>query len=173
MRTVVAATVLLICIPASLPAQNGSRQYRGEGYLFFGLGDSRLYCYRCGAVVHVGGGGDLFLYKGLAAGAEVGYAHWGSYTSTQAWVGAGSISYHFRPPAAHGKIEPFILAGGTGFFPTSEGRGAPAGHFGGGVNFWLRERTALRLEIRDTVSREGNGYPGPHYISFRVGVTFR
>ncbi|MGH9433183.1 MAG: hypothetical protein ACRD3T_16760 [Terriglobia bacterium] len=66
-----------------------------------------------------------------------------------------------------------FLAGSGGFTlyaPTSYGRGVPGGNFGGGVNLWLRKRTALRLEFRD----ELNGpYAGIQPISFRIGVTFR
>ncbi|MGD0697213.1 MAG: hypothetical protein ABSB82_20530 [Terriglobia bacterium] len=65
-----------------------------------------------------------------------------------------------------------MLIGVTGYFPTSQGRGEPAGNFGGGVNLWLAEHAALRLEVRDHVSNY-HMTNGNHYISFRIGVTFR
>jgi hypothetical protein len=112
------------------------------------------------------------LYKGLGVGAEVGYARWKRYDG-DAWIVSGDFSYHFRRSAPRGGVDPFVLGGITGFFPTSTGRGAPAGNFGGGVNVWLTEHAALRLEVRDHVNTVAGDYPGPHYVSFRFGVTFR
>jgi hypothetical protein len=172
MKRLIATVGLLLVVSMLASAQNTDHEYRGQGYLFFGLGITpRPSCLGCGVIKHIGFGGEGFLYKGFGVGAEVGYAHWGP----DAWIGSGDMSYHFRRSAARRRVDPFVLIGVTGYFPTSEGRGAPAGNFGGGVNLWLREHAAMRLEVRDHVNPlyANNGWLGIHYISFRVGVTFR
>ena len=180
MKRLVAVAALLAIMPAwasaqspaqssaQSPAQSNDHPSGGQGYFFFGLGDAPNWR----RIVHVGGGGEGFLYKGLGVGAEVGYARWKRYDG-DAWIVSGDFSYHFRRSAPRGGVDPFVLGGITGFFPTSTGRGAPAGNFGGGVNVWLTEHAALRLEVRDHVNTVGTDYPGPHYVSFRFGVTFR
>jgi hypothetical protein len=47
---------------------------------------------------------------------------------------------------------------------------ANGGHFGGGVNYWLKERVGLRFEVRDHVVAEA---AGTHFLDFRFGLTFR
>jgi hypothetical protein len=167
----IATAVLLLTVPAPALAQNRDHQYRGQGYFYLGLGTGTVYVSHQ-FIEQVGFGGEGFLYKGFGVGGEAGYAHWGEYTN-QAWLASADVSYHFRRSAALGRTDPFLLAGATGYFPTSEGRGAPAGNFGGGVNIWLRQRAALRLEVRDYVNPENNDYPSTNYVSFRVGLTFR
>jgi hypothetical protein len=160
-------------MPALALAQNADHRYRGQGYFFFGLGTAATYGYRH-VIEHVGGGGEGFLYKGFGMGGEAGYAHWGRGEFAQAWVGSVDGSYHFRRSAPRGGVDPFVLVGATGYFPTSHGeRGSPAGNFGGGVNLWLKAHAALRLEVRDHVTSGGGFGPQNHYVSFRVGVTFR
>jgi len=174
MRRIIATAVMLLVLPTLALAQNTDRQYRCQGYFFFGLGTGSVYVSRQ-VIEQVGFGGEGFLYKGFGVGGDAGYAHWGGseQSSHQAWIAAGDVSYHFRRSAALGRVDPFVLAGATGFFPTSEGRGAPAGNFGGGANIWLGQRAALRLEVRDYVNPENNDYPGANYVSFRIGLTFR
>ena len=45
-------------------------------------------------------------------------------------------------------------------------------NFGGGVNYWFRERVGLRLEFRDQVGIELEG-PSSHFYGLRVGLSFR
>jgi hypothetical protein len=174
MKKPIATAALLLMVPALASAQSKDHPSRGQGYFFFGLGNTD--CCASRVVKHVGFGGEGFLGEGLGVGAEVGYAHWGG-SGLDAWIASGDFSYHFRPSAPRGGVDPFVLAGGTMFAPTAKGngRGLPGGNFGGGVNIWLTERAALRLEVRDHVNAGRWGPPAPadHYISFRVGVTFR
>jgi hypothetical protein len=175
MKAFIATVALLFVIPTFAPAQTEEHWYRGQGYFFFGVGTGTVYVTRH-VIEHVGFGGEGFLHKGLGIGAEAGYAHWGSppYDVTAGWVASVNASYHFRRRAPVGGVDPFVLIGVMGYFPTSVGRGAPAGNFGGGANIWLRQHAALRLEVRDHVNPDdSNGWPGTHYVSFRVGLTFR
>jgi hypothetical protein len=49
-------------------------------------------------------------------------------------------------------------------------------NLGGGINYWVSKRAALRLEFRDHL--HGNEYRGAYamanqYWDFRIGLTFR
>jgi len=173
MKTLIAKAALLLMVPALASAQNADHPYRGQGYFFFGWGTGTPSFFQHPFIVHVGGGGEGFLYKGLGFGAEAGYASWGGYYN-KAWIASGDFSYHFRRHARRGGVDPFVLVGVSFVGPTQVGggRGSPAGNYGGGANLWLAEHAALRLEFRDVVGAT-QFWPYSHYISFRVGVTFR
>jgi len=172
MKKLIAAANLLLIVAASAWAQNAEPHYRGQGYAYFGLGAGLGGgVFEHPAVEQLGFGGEGFLYKGFAVGAEAGYAHW---NFSQAWIGSADSSYHFRRHAPRGGVDPFVLLGVSVFGPTQKGggRGTPVGNFGGGVNWWMWKHAALRFEFRDHIPN--NEYiPGNHYISFRVGMTFR
>jgi hypothetical protein len=173
MKKLIATAALLLVVPMLASAQDADHQYHGQGYGFCGLGTSMGYPFDHPTVWQVGFGGEGFLYKGLGLGAELGYVHWGP-NENQAWMPSGDVSYHFRGNRARARVDPFVLSGASGYLPTSHGaRGAPAGNFGGGVNLWFEKHAALRLEVRDHVSQNGSFGPGNHYLSFRVGITFR
>jgi hypothetical protein len=172
MKTLIATFGFLMMAASLAPAQDVEPRYRGQGYVYFGLGTGMAGSGYHPVVDQVGFGGEGFLYKGLGLGAEAGYAHWGPFA--QAWIGSADASYHFGRHAARGKVDPFVVGGFSIFGPTSSGggRGAPGGNFGGGLNLWLGKHAALRFEARDHGG--GDDYiPGNQYLSFRIGVTFR
>ena len=173
MKTLIAKTALLLMVPALASAQNADHPYRGQGYFFFGWGTGTPSFFQHPLIVHGGGGGEGFLYKGLGFGAEAGYASWGGYYA-KAWTASGDFSYHFRRHARPGGVDPFVLGGISFVGPTmvGGGRGSPAGNFGGGANLWLAKHAALRFEFRDIVGAT-QFWSYSHYISFRVGMTFR
>jgi len=73
----IAAAALLLMAPAMAPAQNANPPYRGQSYLFFGLGPGTGSYWSANTLIkQVGFGGEGFLYKGLGAGAEAAYASW-------------------------------------------------------------------------------------------------
>jgi len=173
MNRLIAAATLLLITAAGAPAQNEEHQYRGQGYVVFGLGAASGSAQGPGAVAQIGFGGEGFLYKGLGLGAEASYAYRGQAYYAEAWMPSADFSYHFRRNAPRGKIDPFLLGGFTAVLPTSNGnRGVPGGNVGGGVNVWFREHAALRFEVRNYISN-GDFGPGDEYVSFRFGVTFR
>jgi hypothetical protein len=172
MKELIATAALLFMAPALVLAQEADHSYRGQGYLFFGLGTGTP-SYAHSLFLHVGGGGEGFLYKGLGLGAEAGYVSWGGYYA-KAWTASGDFSYHFRRHAGRGGVDPFVLGGVSFVGPTmvGGGRGSPAGNYGGGANLWLAKHAALRFEFRDIVGAT-QFWPYSNYISFRVGMTFR
>jgi hypothetical protein len=171
MKTLIAKAVLLLMLPALAWAQDADHPYRGQGYFFFGTGTGTPSYYHP-SIFHVGGGGEGFLYKGLGFGAEAGYASWGGYYN-KAVIASGDFSYHFGRHARRGGVDPFVLVGASFVGPTQAGggRGSPAGNFGGGANLWLAEHAGLRLEFRDVVGAQF--WPYTHYLSWRMGMTFR
>ena len=156
-RVLVGALVLLL--PLSLIAQNN--EYRGQGYLFFapgaltGSGNTQ-------GTFHIGGGGEGFLYRGLAGGAEIGYL--------ASWKGEGigvlslDSSLHFNRRA---KLSPFVTGGYSLLFRSGHANGV---NFGGGVNWWIGERMGIRLEFRDHFQTQ---FTDIHYPGFRIGFAFR
>ncbi len=64
---------------------------------------------------------------------------------------------------------PFVTSGYTPMFRSGTTNGF---NFGGGVNYWFREWTRLRLEFRDHVSINLGDTTG-HFYEFRVGLSFR
>jgi hypothetical protein len=168
-KLITTAALLLMASSPTL-AQEVEHPYRGQGYAFFGLGTATP---GSPFLKYVGGGGDAFLYEGFAFGGEAECAQIGQYNAFNALIGSADFSYHFGRHAAPGKVDPFVLAGFSVVGPSQKGngRGSPAGNFGGGANVWLVRHAALRFEFRDVVG--ANFWPYDHAFSFRVGMTFR
>ena len=166
MKTLISTALLLIALSLSASAQTSDRS-RGQGYLFFapGLadGNSRI---PSGASIHIGGGGEGFVYKGFGVGVEIGAAGpLSDFSNHYFGMGSVNLSYHFLPSATEPKLEPFVSLGYTLFFRAGLTHG---GHAGFGLNRWLNKNVALRFEIRDDVEG-GHG----HLVGFRIGVTLR
>jgi hypothetical protein len=141
-----------------------SDEHKGQGDVFFAPGTTSPEAI---GTMHIGGGGEALVCKGLGLGGEVGYlAPWRSMGDG---IGTFSpdVSYHFRPRDGERKLVPFITGGYTLFFRSGTANGF---NFGGGVNYWFREHLGLRLEFRDNVSTT---YATEHSLGFRVGLAFR
>ena len=166
MKKLIGIIALLLMVPALAQAQSADPRYAGQGYFVYGFGTGT------GAYTHplmwqVGGGGEGFLYRGLGVGAEAGIVFWDSVTAS------GDLSFHFGRHAHRGKLDPFVLGGLSFVGPTEKGggRGSSALNFGGGATIWLDEHAGLRLEFRDIAGAQYWSFD--HYLSWRVGVTFR
>ncbi len=156
--------VILLFLVAIVPAF--AQEEKGMGYLFVAPG---VAAYGAGGnssgLLHFGGGGEGFIYKGLTAGGEIGYS--GPYSNYSEGVGILSANgaYHFRAPDR--KIVPFLTAGYSLAFRGDSANGL---NFGGGATCWFKERYGLRLEFRDNYFPQGDG---THMLGFRVGFAFR
>ena len=166
MKSLAATTALLLMVPAFAQAQYADPRYAGQGYFVFGFGTG-TGVYTHPLMWQVSGGGEGFLYKGLGVGAEAGIVFWDSVTAS------GDLSFHFGRHAHRGKLDPFVLGGLSFVGPTEKGggRGSSALNFGGGATIWLDEHAGLRLEFRDIAGAQYWSFD--HYLSWRVGVTFR
>ena len=122
------------------------------------------------ATAHLGGGGEGFFTRHLGAGADVGYVAPFESFSDGTGTFSPNIVARFKPKTAENKVEPFVTGGYTLFFRSGTVSGA---NFGGGVNWWFKERVGLRLEVRDDVMIPGGDVATTHFVGFRVGFTFR
>jgi hypothetical protein len=159
MKKLIVSLFLFVLLPSVALAQSNDK--RGWGYLFGGVGGASN---GEGAFAHVGGGGEGLLYKGFGMGAEVGYV---APISENFGDGVGLLSvnpaYHFNRSQ---KAQPFV----TGGFSLAFRNGASGGgNVGGGVQYWFKEKAALRVEFRTHVFSSDS----PYFHSFRVGLSFR
>ena len=160
MKALIGITALLLTLPLLASAQTPNSS-RGEGYVFFGLGARDTGS----GALHIGGGGEGFVYRRLGLGAEIGAVWpWSGPGGEEEGLGSANLSYHFLPKTMDKRLEPFVTAGYSMQFRAGIRHGVNAGV---GTNIWLRENLALRLEGRGHVlKRWGLG-------EFRIGVTFR
>ncbi len=137
-------------------------RHHGQGYLFLAPGAYVGYSETV-STMHFGGGGEAFLYKGLAAGAEIGGV-WALRGSDLLAVFSADGSYHF---SRHGKVSPFLTCGYSRIWGDGS---ANMINFGGGINWWLGERKGIRLEFREHVYAESSHR---QIAEFRIGFAFR
>jgi hypothetical protein len=135
-----------------------SENHAGQGYMFFAPGVSNG---GGGSFLHFGGGGEA-LVKNVGLGGEIGYATpWSSFAD-----GLGIMSLNGSYNFGNRRVTPFATGGYSLFFRSGTASGF---NFGGGINYWLTNRTGLRFEVRDNVLPSGDA----HLVGFRVGVSFR
>lgn len=151
---------LLLFLLLSMVSLAAAQEHNAEGYLFVAPGVITSPG-NSSASVHFGGGGEGFLRKGIAAGAELGYmAPWSDFDG-----GLGILSldgqYHFDRGQ---KVVPFVTAGYSLGFRSSH---INLFNYGVGANIWMTAKRGLRLEFRDHVNSSN------HYIDFRIGYAFR
>jgi len=157
MRVLVYLAVVFFAMSCCASAQTPDRS-RGQGYVFFAPGVGN---YEVGKPnIHVGIGGEGFIYKGLGLGAEIG----GVGRDRVIGLGSANLSYHFFPGTTDNRLEPFVTVGYSIFFRAGTSQGYNAG---GGINVWLNKNLAMRFEIRNQHSHRFET------VSFRIGVTFR
>jgi len=158
MRSKVIVVLVLIILSVGLP-DTVMAQSRGLGYVFTAPGAVDK---GSGSTLHFGGGGEARIYKGLGAGAEIGFLGPARDMGEGFGVFSANGSYHFRRDQ---KLVPFVTGGYTLFFRNGS---ANLGNFGGGVHYWFREGLGVRVEFRDHVQA------GPtNFWEFRFGLSFR
>jgi hypothetical protein len=168
MRRLVSIGVVFCACTLTALAQSPNVS-RGQGYVFFAPGFGNIGPDRAQADVHIGAGGEGFIYKGLGLGAEIGPVGPLS-TSGFGWsdfvvgLGSANLSYHLLPGTSERKLEPFVTAGYSLFFRAGISQGYNAGF---GVNRWLKRNVAMRFEVRRHFSYH------PQFTGFRMGLTFR
>jgi len=155
-KVMIASSLLLFMLRTGFAQENASA---AEGYAFFAPG---ITSSGGEGTAHIGFGGEL-LFKGIGIGPEIGYLT--PIRSFGDGIGTLSpnISYHFRST----QLSPFVTGGYTLFFRNGHANGF---NYGGGVDYWLADKKALRFEVRDNVMAE---YDHTHFWGFRVGLSFR
>ena len=160
MRRIILGFMFLILIQGAALAQS-SDDRRGWGYVVGGAGVTSGNGSSVG-IFSVAGGGEGLVYKGLGLGAEVGYL--GPFEAGGDGFGIFSVNpaYHFTSKS---KLAPFITGGYSLAFRNGTSSG---GNFGGGVQYWMKDHLGLRFEVRDHIFSSDS----PHFVQFRVGLTF-
>ena len=160
-----APIILALVIPPVAAAQGS------HGYAFVGattIPGEPIYTYWQGNYVHAGGGVEGGIGKRLTVGGEVG-----ALISVRETYGRSAALLSFGPgfhlvPRSDRKLDPFISAGVS--LLVSRGAGTLF-YYGGGANYWFRDRIGLRVEFRDHVwSPEGTAL---HFAGARIGLSFR
>ena len=160
MRRLVMVVSVLLGVQVAALGQTASEP-RGWGYGFGAVGGTSG---SSAATLHVGGGGEGLVYKGLGLGAEIGYLSPFQDLGDGIGILSTNVAYHFVKP--NRKLVPFVSGGFSLAFRSGASGG---GNFGGGVQYWMRPHVGLRLEFRDHVFSSDS----PHVYGFRVGLSFR
>jgi outer membrane protein OmpA-like peptidoglycan-associated protein len=86
------------------------------------------------------------------------------------WAGRGHLL--FQIPTR--RVSPFVLIGGGRMGIVSDAAGNdsdPALHFGGGLKINLHRKVALRLDARDTITKQRPGSDTAHHIEGLLGLS--
>ncbi len=138
---------------------------RSMGYWFVAPGVRTLGGYNS-FTIHMGGGGEFAIAKGISAGIEGGAVGLKSdYTHSVTGVASVNGYYHFFH-AKDARFDPFVTGGYSLFFRSGTEN---FGNYGGGINYWFDRHLAVRVEVRDHV----NANPGrAHFWGVRMGLSF-
>jgi hypothetical protein len=161
MSKLIYVILLAVVLPFAAAAQ--SKEWRGQGYVFVAPTSTT----EGGFGLHIGGGGEGLVYKGLGVGGEIGYL--GSADGLRDGIGVLStnISYHFTKATKSRKFAPFVTSGYSMVFRRSAINSV---NIGGGANWWFKDRIGLRLELRDHIPLR---FESIHFFGVRFGLAFR
>ena len=151
---------LLALAPLAAPAADPEAPFPGSGYLFYGPGRAP----GGGSLQQLGIGGEAFVYRGLALGAEGGYMFSSNYFDYGVGLVSLNPSYHFNR-SRHARISPFVTGGYSLAF---RGGITSLYNFGGGITWWIGDRFGLRLGVRDYVLPRSE-----HTPMFSLAFSFR
>jgi hypothetical protein len=161
MRKPIFVILLVVLLPLAAAAQ--SKDHHGQGYFFVAPTTTTAG----GFGLHIGGGGEGLVYKGLGVGGEIGYIGAARELNRGIGVLSPNVSYNFTNASRSGKFAPFV----TGGYTLLVGSDAlHAVNVGGGVNWWFKDHLGLRLEFRDHVATQ---FGSTHIFGFRIGLAFR
>ena len=160
MQKHVALFVVVVLSTASRLLAQDTAEFYNHGYGFFAAGSNSG-----SALMHFGGGGEAGIYRGLGAGAEIGYLT--RFADFGDGFGVFSPNGVYQFPIASTKLTPFATGGYSLAFRSGTAHGF---NFGGGVHYSLSDRSGLRLEFRDQVFDFGTF---EHFYGFRLGISFR
>jgi len=164
MKGFLLACSILVLLPAIGSAQDEQSDQYIQGYAFvapgIAVGDGSA------GFLHLGGGGEVSLYKGIGFGGELGYM--APFESMSSGLGVLSVNglYTFERRGG-AKLEPFVTGGYSLIFRSGS---VNAMNIGGGANYWFNNKVALRLELRDHFSPS---HMDDHLVAGRIGFSFR
>ena len=168
MKSLTLAAVLLLVGPYQALAQETASGPRFMPFTFGALGG--ISGGGGGSTtLHFGGGLETVLWKGIGAGAEVGYL--APFPSGFTYgIGTVSLNGLYEPLKPGRRVTPFVTGGYSLAFREGHGN---AINFGGGINYWMRDGLALRVEFRDHMPIYESAVENYHLWGMRVGLTWR
>ncbi len=155
-----AILVVFLLLPMTSAAQG---RYNGSGYGYYGLDAVRGG--DLSEAMSAGGGMDLFIWKGLAAGFDVGYLFPRRDSGDGIGLLSANPSWHFVNRDNPGKVVPFVTAGYGLAFRSGT---LSMVNYGGGATWWMLRRMGLRVEVRNY--QHGSDR---FNTALRFGVAFR
>ena len=168
-----AVCLFLGALAGRASAEPKDRSYNFHGYAQFGVGGCSVgvdhwISIGCGAALSLTGGGEGFVYKGLAIGGEGGYG-WisGSFNEGLGMFSANP-AYHFKGQGRSKALVPFVTGGYSMLFRGGHVDGFNAG---GGTTWWPANHFGLRFEGR--FHHFIAGPVGANVYMFRIGPSFR
>lgn len=148
-----------LLLAAITPAAAHAQQ--SHGYAFAGFGNETGYS----GYFHPGLGGDWVVARGFGVGGEVGAITGRRRGAPKVALLSGNGSYHIA--LDNTAFDPFVTAGVSVI--TAGGSADLLWNWGGGVNWWVRQRFGPRFEFRDHVWSSASR----RLVEFRVGIAFR
>jgi hypothetical protein len=128
--------------------------------------------------VTIGGGGEFLLSRWVGFAPEGGWLRGFNESRGIAdnvgliGFGVGTISanasVHLIPTDSPHRVRPFVKVGGGSVF---RGSGIPMWNVGAGVDYWMRPRAGLRVELHDQIY-QGYYYHGVQSKEIRFGIAF-
>jgi hypothetical protein len=160
----VTISLLVLSLPAFAQAQ--AREHRS---LFYGVGGVGVGVGggASGGTFQLGFGGEGLITQSVGMGGEISYL--GAFEGIRNGIGIASVTggYHFEGTGSGRRVVPFASGGYSLLFRSGSTSGV---NFGGGVNYWMKDRVGLRFEVRDYVfPLDGVA----NVVSVRVGILFR
>ena len=140
---------------------------QSNGYVFFGPGAASGHGGST-LTLHMGGGVDAMIAKGIGVNAEIG-AMWppkACFADCVVGIFSPGGTYYFTR-GRESKVEPFVNGGYSLMFRSGHGN---LFYFGGGLNYWMSKKVGLRMEFRDHVPTYDSS---AHFWGFRLGLSFR
>lgn len=117
------------------------------------------------AILGGGGGGEIFPFRRLGVGVDLGYHQFIDD------IGFGVFSFnaalHLGDRTGKTRVDPFLSAS-PGFYTAGESGSGGAFGVGGGVNYWFHDRVGLHTDVRFAILGTEEAI-----ALFRVGVAFR
>lgn len=147
-------------------APGSDKPLNGEGYVYFGgICERHDGCY----AQLVGGGGDFFLYRGLYAGADIGYFYPPSSPTNGLARGFVNVGYGFTNRRSPGWVVPFGEFGLGGYFRSG---GVGMVKLGGGATVWFARHFGVRGGVfwERPMRSDYYGYNG---ASLMIGLSIR
>jgi opacity protein-like surface antigen len=154
----------LLLILLAMMATDASAQTTSVAKVLF-LGPGVSCCEGSTETLHFGGGVEARVRDRVGIGGELGYMS--ALTDLPSGFGTWSAngSYYFASPVR--RLRPFATGGYTMFFRTNDY--LSLWNVGGGVEYAIRSRMALRLEGREQITAGG----GEHFVNARFGLVIR